>query len=224
MAKQRILITVKTYPTISSKYDELVCTAGLTEDGQWIRLYPIPFRQLDYVNQYKKYDWVELDITKNTSDFRPESYRPVNIDIDEPIKVIDHVGTKNNWDERKQVVLKTIFNDLYQLIDLAQDKKVRTSLAVFKPTIIKDFIFEEVDREWDKKKRDQLLQMKLYEKDQKINVVRKLPYKFSYVIEDVKGKQSKMMIEDWETGALFWKCLAHHEGDEKAACKDVWAK
>ena len=64
MAKTRVLITVKTYPTISKKYDELVCTAGFTEDGNWIRLYPIPFRTLDYVNQYKKYDWVEVDLTK----------------------------------------------------------------------------------------------------------------------------------------------------------------
>ena len=29
MALERILITVKTYPTLSAKYGELVCTAGL---------------------------------------------------------------------------------------------------------------------------------------------------------------------------------------------------
>jgi hypothetical protein len=80
MAKKRILITVKTYPTLSKKYDELVCTAGFDEEGNWIRLYPIPFRKLDYQNRYKKYSWIELDMVKNTSDFRPESYRPTNID------------------------------------------------------------------------------------------------------------------------------------------------
>ena len=81
MALTKVLIAVKTYPTLSAKYDELVCTAGFKEDGTWIRVYPIPFRKLDYASQYKKYDWIELDLVKNTSDFRPESYRPKTIDL-----------------------------------------------------------------------------------------------------------------------------------------------
>ena len=32
MAKAKVLITVKTYPTISEKYKELACTAGFRED------------------------------------------------------------------------------------------------------------------------------------------------------------------------------------------------
>jgi len=43
---KRVYILVKTYPTISEKYAELVCTAGVLEDGSWIRLYPMPFRLL----------------------------------------------------------------------------------------------------------------------------------------------------------------------------------
>ena len=35
MAKTKVLITVKTYPTVSTKYDELVCTAGITESGEY---------------------------------------------------------------------------------------------------------------------------------------------------------------------------------------------
>src|SRR5438552_18797925 len=34
MAAERILITVKTYPTLSRKYGETVCTAGVREDGR----------------------------------------------------------------------------------------------------------------------------------------------------------------------------------------------
>lgn len=30
----KILITVKAYPAISKKYDETVCTAGITEEGK----------------------------------------------------------------------------------------------------------------------------------------------------------------------------------------------
>ena len=46
MERKRIYITVKAYPTLSEKHDELVCTAGICEDGSWIRLYPLPFRKL----------------------------------------------------------------------------------------------------------------------------------------------------------------------------------
>jgi hypothetical protein len=58
--KARVLITVKTYPLPSGKYEELVCTAGVLEDGKWIRIYPIPFRSLPYQEQYKKYHWLSL--------------------------------------------------------------------------------------------------------------------------------------------------------------------
>ncbi len=53
-SKLRVLITVKTYPIPSSKYDELVCTAGVTETGDFVRLYPINFRDLPYYQKFKK--------------------------------------------------------------------------------------------------------------------------------------------------------------------------
>ena len=69
MALTKVLITVKTYPAISNKYDELVCTAGFLEDGTWIRIYPVQFRKKTFGEQYKKYDWIEIDLVKNQSDY-----------------------------------------------------------------------------------------------------------------------------------------------------------
>ena len=40
MERLKVLVTVKTYPIPSAKYDELSCTAGVTEAGDFIRLYP----------------------------------------------------------------------------------------------------------------------------------------------------------------------------------------
>jgi len=51
MAMTKVLITVKTYPSLSVTYDELVCTAGFKEDGSWVRIYPVQFRKLDYERQ-----------------------------------------------------------------------------------------------------------------------------------------------------------------------------
>ena len=36
MGREKVLITVKTYLTLSRKHDELLCTAGVREDGSWV--------------------------------------------------------------------------------------------------------------------------------------------------------------------------------------------
>lgn len=227
MALTKVLITVKTYPTISSKYDELVCTAGFREDGTWIRIYPMAFRKKVFDQQYKKYDWIELDLVKNESDFRPESYRPQSHESE--ITILNHLDTASNWHVRKQQVLKKIYTNMSGLIAEAHNKELCTSLAVFKPTKFLDFTTEKVPGEWDKKKLDILekerIQLNMFkEPDNHFKVVRKLPYKFRYVFEDEEGKVSKLMIEDWEIGELYWKTLASNEGDEHKAIAAVKLK
>lgn len=223
MALTKVLIAVKTYPTLSAKYDELVCTAGFREDGTWIRVYPIPFRKKSYNEQYKKYDWIELDLVKNTSDFRPESFRPKTIDTE--VKVVGHIKPTDNWNERKKIVLKNVYTNLGKLKKEAKDKKNKTSLAVFKPKKIKKFIWKEVSREWSKEKLAYLAQRNLFEKKGNgFEVVRKIPYKFSYTLTDDAGTESTMMVVDWEIGQLYWNCLARHEGNEAKAVANVKTK
>jgi hypothetical protein len=226
MALTKILITVKTYPTISKKYEELVCTAGFLEDGSWIRVYPIQFRKKSYVEQYKKYQWIELDIVKNTKDFRPESYRPVS--HDSVINIVGEISTDGDaWDERRKIVLKKVYTNLASLISEAKNKKISTSLAVFKPTKVIDFVWkEEKERKWSQAKLAQFKQYNIFESTNltESKVVRKLPYKFSYIFEDDAGQRSTLMIEDWETGQLYWKQLQKYDGNEMKACMDVKKK
>ena len=227
MALTKVLIAVKTYPTLSSKYDELVCTAGFLEDGSWIRVYPIPFRKLEYDKQYSKYDWVEVDLERNNSDFRLESHKPKSIET--AFKIVDHLGTEDSWRLRKEIVLKNVHTNMTDLIAEAKDPKKYTSLAVFKPTEILSFEMENTDRDWDKEKFAQLKanaqQLDLFKNsDNPFEVVKKLPYKFSYKFKSEDGKERTLMIEDWEIGQLYWNCLKRHEGDESKACADVKKK
>ncbi len=60
--------------------------------------------------------------------------------------------------------------------------------------------------------------------EEPFEVVAKLPYKFSYVIEDENGVSSTMMIEDWEIGALYRNTLAAAEGNEAVAVEKVRQK
>lgn len=226
MSLARVLIAVKTYPTMSSKYQELVCTAGFTEDGKLVRIYPIQFLKKPFSEQYSKYQWIEIDLVKNKSDFRPESLRPASLDSE--IKIVGEIPADGGaWHDRRKIVLNKVYTSLTKLIDEAKDKSIGTSLAVFKPTKILDFKIEpEKEREWSARKKASLLQHNLFQSHgpKSFEVIRKLPYKFSYTFLDDSGRVSTLMNEDWEVGELFWNCLRRHEGNEQKACDDVRKK
>ncbi len=229
MEKQRILITVKTYPTLSTKYGETVCTAGVREDGTWVRIYPVPFRRLNEEQQYKKYDWLDVRLVRNTSDQRPETYRPA--DPKDFESAVGHMGTDDGWRERRKLLLQTarVYDRLDVLIDGAKANEI--SLAVFKPARILDLVVEADDREWDMGKVRQMRELSrqhdLFEDNawrETFKVIPKLPYKFSYKFEDSTGKESKQRILDWEIGALYWNCLSSEGGDEAKALAKVRLK
>ncbi|MCU0317235.1 MAG: hypothetical protein MUC92_11650 [Fimbriimonadaceae bacterium] len=228
MATERVLITVKTYPTLSRKYGETVCTAGIREDGTWVRMYPVPFRRLEEAQQYSKYDWVECDLVRNISDPRPETFRPTDA---AQLVPVGRIGTDHQWRERRNLVLKTakVYGRLDDLI--AEAKSNTTSLAVFKPSRVLDFSWEHEEREWDAKKLEEMRalysQLDLFEDNEWRNtfqVIPKLPFSFSYKFEDSTGRQSELQLLDWEAGALFWNCLRSANGDEQAALKKVRQK
>lgn len=211
MEKQRVLITVKTYPTLSRKYGETVCTAGVREDGSWVRMYPVPFRRLSEEQQYRKYDWLECHLTRNASDPRPETYRP-----SDPQELVPagHMGTEQEWRERRQLLLERA--KVYHVIEdlIAEARLNQTSLAVFKPRRVLGFTWEEEEREWDPKKLEEMRelhsQLDLFADNEwrkTFQVIPKLPYSFSYRFEDAARRQSELQVLDWEAGALYWNCL-----------------
>jgi hypothetical protein len=220
MALTKVLITVKTYPNLSTTYDELVCTAGFREDGSWVRIYPVPFRSLDYDQQYKKYQWIEINLEKNTSDPRPESFRPYSYDTIKPLAIL---GTENNWAKRKEIVLKNVYRDLNEIIDGAHKNSM--SLTVFKPKKILDFIVKKSETELDSKKLNTIMekrkQLSFFDKENTKELPKKIPYEFSYHFEDTNGRESILMIEDWELGQLYWNCLKQHNGNEEKAIQGV---
>lgn len=225
--KKRIYIVVKTYPTISKEYSELVCTAGVLEDGSWIRLYPVPFRKLDIEQKYPKYTWIEIDAVRNTADFRPETYRP-----DLSTIVVEEKSKKVDWDERRRIIFKNkkIYTNLQELINKAKSDGI--SLAIFKPMKILDFIIEKTERDWDSNKLAILKrlsqQLNLFQTPEEIEeefkIVPKVPYKFSYRFKDDSGNKSTMMIEDWEIGMLYFNCLRRAGGNESLATAKVKEK
>ncbi len=216
MPLKKILITVTTYPLPSRSYDELVCTAGLLEDGSWIRIYPVPLSFLKDLKKdtgFKKYTWIELDVKERTDDFRPESYSPNNYNI----KILDTLDTKNYWKERKNFCLNNVYTNKSKLIKDSQ-KPLNVSLATFKPTKIVDFIIEDDDKEWKDEWKELRKQTDLFaeiESDPE-KLIPKIPFKFYYVFLDDEGVSSRLMIEDWEVFELYKNCLRRTNSKKKA--------
>lgn len=213
MPRLKVLLTVTTYPLPSRSYDELVCTAGMLEDGSWIRIYPVPLsflfdlKQSGKVNKVK-YTWIELELEKRTDDFRPESHSPKHYDFRDLIIHRPRLSTDGNWLQRKMYCLKNVYTNFTELIEHSK-APANVSLATFKPVAITGFEWEEDDREWKNEWVEIRKQTDLFAggtaDPQKI--IPKVPYKFFYRFTDTTGKQRRLMIEDWEIGQLYWNCL-----------------
>ncbi len=221
--KLKVLITVKTYPIPSAKYDELVCTAGVTETGDFIRLYPVNFRDLPFSQQYKKYQWIEVVAEKHRGrDVRKESYRPDCDSIQklgEPIK-----SNPGNWAERARYALAKKARSMEELQD--RRKADRTSLGIFKPKKVHDLVVSADDPDWKAGFKAALQQARLWEtRTVSKEPPRKVPFKFHYQFEcdDSRCTGHRMMIEDWEVGALFWRLvdqgLSHKDAADKVRAK-----
>ena len=225
MARKKVLITVTTYPLPSRSYDELVCTAGMLENGDWIRIYPVPLSfliDLKGTGKIKnvKYTWIELDLNKRTDDFRPESHSPVNYDFKD-IEVGTTINTDGNWLIRKDYCLRNIYTKKNKLLEDSKDPN-NVSLATFKPTEVIGVEVEEDEREWKDEWKEIRKQGNLFEAVKSIEtLIPKLPYKFFYRFSDDDGVESRLMIEDWEIGALYWNCLRNADGNESVALKKV---
>ncbi len=208
----KVLITVKTYPTPSRRHREIVCTAGVKEDGSWIRLYPIDYRFRDYSQWYKKYQWIKVDVEKHSKDPRPESYRPVSdIDI-----LSDPISTNKNWEERKKYVL---VKGTRTMCWLQHQSQKEISLSIINPKIVNDFVWEKTSNVWTKEQLNALRELRLFDKNRPLEL-EKIPYKFSYkfLCEEPGCKGHTMMIEDWEVMELFRNMRTRY-GEEQALKK-----
>ena len=198
METRKILIATKTYPSISTKYQETVCTAGilLSEEEnplQWIRIYPIRYRYLDFDKRYPRWAIVSAKIKRNDQDYRPESFK---ID-DNSLKIIRKIDTTNNWQERKSLVLSLQFRSIADI--QAQGK----SLGIIKPKSIERFFSKKTSREWNQKQQTVLNQLDLFEPNIDLE---KIPYKFFYQFTDEDNVPHKYSISDWEIMELYRKC------------------
>ena len=209
----KVLVTVMTYPHPSPGYQELVCTAGITETGEWVRLYPVDYRYRPRNQQFKKYQWIEVELSKRQGerDKRKESRKP-NLDSIKPLG--EPLDTKNKWETRRQIIDPMphhTVNELKQQFD-----SDRVSIGIVRPTKVIDLEIRPADPEWKPEWQTLFTQLKLFGPPQK--PLKKLPYTFHYVFEcEDSDKPHTAMCEDWELGVLFLGECDRLGSEEKAA-------
>lgn len=199
MHPRKILIVTKTYPEISKTYREVVCTAGILLDEQenplqWIRIYPVRYRDLDSSKKYAKWGIIKASIERNYKDYREESYR---VD-DSSIEVLREIGTQNSWEERRRFFEPLMSHSIEEI------KVQGKSLGMIRPKNIK-YTVEKTDRSWTVGKQSILDQGDLFRYGNPFSDLEKIPYKFFYHFTDEDDKHHKCSIIDWEISQLFRK-------------------
>jgi hypothetical protein len=208
--KKRVLIAVRTYPVPAKSSIEASCTGAITDDGQWIRLFPVPYRLMDQEKRFSKWQWIDVNIIK-ASDSRPESYK-LNIDT---IDVGEFVGPQDNWHARRDLI-KPLKRPSMCRIQREREERGAPTLGIFRPHEIKRLIIEPTAENWTAAEEAILKQDSLFEKAP-AHTLEKIPFNFRYEFRcgDVGCNGHTMMCTDWEMAEAYrswrWKYGADWE-------------
>jgi hypothetical protein len=235
LVTERVLMLVKTYPTPSQKYGEIVCTAGINIDTlEWRRVFPYPFRTIEEGSQFKKWDVVEIPLEKSNQDQRPESRRLMDV---QSIQGIRHIESGDRFWTPRMPYLKTgAAGTVQQVLNemLSEDKQtwgptIRVIRA--KPgTGVLESSYQ--GAAWDEDDLVKLekarleIEQNMFAPPELIRNFRNLkrpPYKLRLRFADQSGEEHSLLLLDWE---FLWLLLKEvtRLGSHEAALESVRKK
>lgn len=195
MERERILITVRTYPTISKKHIETVCTGGINDKGEWRRLYPVPLRYVEEERQFKTFDVVDLAL-RQADDGRPESRKPCM----ETLRITGHI---DGWPARCDWVRPTILASMDAMVSSG-----RTLAPVIVRRIL-ELLADPCEPEWSPGQKELLKQDLLFTKRVPLE---KIPFEFRLRWQDGDGKEHSSLVLAWELYQT-WRTYRHRYSD-----------
>lgn len=210
---KKALIVVRTYPTPAINGAEVSCTAAITQQGEWLRLFPVPWRYLASEQQFRRYQWVELTVTK-ASDPRPESYKLAQ----NGIKILtEPLPTDHNWRARREVIEPLRAHCLCCLVRM-RDANKHPTLGIFRPRKINKLVITPDSADWTPAQLAILQQGHLFAVKPK-KQLEKISFKFQYKFEcdDDSCKGHTMICTDWEMAESWrkWKADYGDKWEEK---------
>jgi len=220
------MILVKAAPVLTSELKENMCVAAmrLGPNPEWIRLYPVPFRDLADDSKFRKYQEITVRAIRPRVDRRPESWTP----IPGSITTGQTIGTEIGWSTRRQRIASLGDRTVCDLIELNRSGSgpQTPSLAVVRTAEPPDLLIDRRDQEqlgrWNQRAEAIIAQPSLFDDPED----RRLPleiipwrFRYSYRCLSPHCGGHKQTIIDWEAAALWhnvkhqenWKDLMHNK-------------
>jgi hypothetical protein len=196
-SKRRVLIVVKTYPVPVQTGIEVSCTAAVTADGSWLRLFPVPYRFLEEDRRFRKYQWTDVDVIRAKSDVRPESYK-LNPDT---IEVRESVPASDGWRQRRHL-LRPLMRSSMCAIRREREAHGAPTLGLFKPAEIRRLRIDPTAPSWTPQELACLRQMDMFRGSP---ATEKVPFKFRYEFRcsEATCLGHTMLCTDWEMGQAY---------------------
>lgn len=204
--EMEVLVTVKAYPSISTKYSEAVCVAGVrldTATPEWVRLFPVGFRDLEREHQFEKYDVIHLRARKHSTDTRQETWRP---DVDS-IEVLRHLPAGGTWPERRAIVERLVGPSMCALRRGRVRNGPGPSLGLVKPREVRGVRVAD-EKAWSAGQLGTVGQTNLLtEKSELVKPAHAFFY--DWVCEERGCNGHRQKIVDWELGQSYrsWKYI-----------------
>jgi hypothetical protein len=192
--KKRIIVVAKAYPEFSVKHGSVVCTAGITEDGEWIRLYPLQFSLFTKKGRIPRYSIIECECKRATDEKlqRKESYR-IRPDS---VKVVDtSMCSPPDWEARSEWIHPKVSSSIEQLYE--QFDEDRSSLGLVRPIEVISFYKTQDLEKFDVDNRE----FQVTIEGKRIPVLTRIPHIFKYRFKCGgcgPDQEHNIQCEDWE--------------------------
>lgn len=226
-----VVVLVKAAPVMTRALEETMCVAGVRTDvaePEWIRLHPVPFRDLAEESRFAKYQRVRLRLQRG-HDRRPESWRPVSTSIE----LLSSLPTARNWAERRQLVSTLPEQSMCALVagNRAGHGKGAASLAVIRPVgrPVLEITPRDADqvRTWSERAAAASNRLSLFEEvatAAERDPLEVVPwrFRFQYTCCEDGCRGHRQTIVDWEAAAL-WKKV-RHDASWQQKMRDKWER
>ena len=200
-----LMVNCKTYPAVSSRYVETVCTGGVMPTGEFVRLYPIPFRFLDSEEQYKRWDVIRVRAYRDSKDTRPESW---HIEPGVAIERIDTITSeKRRWDWMRATV--------HDSATAMESKGLTNGCVDIEPL---ELYWKPDPKEWTPAQKEVILQGDLFaSKEQMLSLADRVPWQFRLKYREKNtGREDDGKVLAWSYYQGFRRARDKVKTDEEA--------
>lgn len=227
------MILVKAAPVLTSELQESMCVAAMRLDPEpeWIRLHPVPFRDLADDSKFRKYQEITVRAKRPRNDRRPESWTP----IQGTIQMGSAIGLEHGWSTRRERISGLGERTMCDLIERNRSGSgpATPSLAVVRaaepPELLIDMRDKEQLKKWRQRAKAIETQPSLFEDPENRRApFEVVPWRFRYGYRCLKPHCNghQQTIVDWEAATLWrnvrdnqnWKEQMHQKFVE-----ELWA-